>query len=157
MVTSSYPLSSRKASPMAAKDPTTTATLWSQRLAGATEQIKAGVMAVREAPGAKAAAQVDAWIAGVTNARDKFVRNVSAVTLQSWQDSMITKGIPRVAGGATAAVPKMVAFYNQFLPFVESVAVQVRSMPKGGIENGVQRAVAQIRGNAGFVYNRRAV
>lgn len=142
---------------MAAKDPQTTASLWAQRLGAAAPQITAGVQAVREAPGAKAAAAVDVWIANVTAARDKFVRNTSAVTLQSWQTAMIDKGVPRVAPGAQAAIPKITAFYTQFLPFVENVAVQVRAMPKGSLEAGVARAVAQIRGNAGFVYNRRPV
>jgi len=134
-----------------AKDPTTVANLWQQRLSAATEQIKAGVMAVTVSPGKAAAAQVDAWINGVNAAREKFVRNSNAVTLQSWQTSMIDKGVPRVGPGAQAAIPKVTAFMTQWLPFVEGVANTVRAMPKGGLENGVSRAVAQIRGNANFV------
>lgn len=142
---------------MAAKDPATTAQLWATRLAASAPQIEAGVRGVTAAPGAKAAAAVDLWIANVTAARDKFIRNAGAVTLQQWQDAMITKGIPRVASGAQAAIGKATNFYTQFLPFVENVAQQVRAMPKGNLEAGIARATAQIRGNAGFVYQKRMV
>lgn len=142
---------------MAVKDANTVAQLWATRLAASAPQIEAGVNAVTQAPGAKAAAQVDVWIANTAAARDKYVRNTSAVTLQSWQNSMITKGIPRIAPGAQAAIAKSTAFYAQFLPFVENIAQQVRAMPKGNVEAGIARVTAQIRGNASFVYNKKPV
>lgn len=134
-----------------AKDPTVVANLWVQRLSASTEQIKAGVLATTVSPGKAAAAQVDAWINGVNAAREKFIRNSNAVTVQQWQTAMIDKGVPRVATGAQAALNKMIAFQTQWLPFVEAKAAVVRAMPKGGLENGVARAVAQIRANAEFV------
>ena len=136
---------------MAVKDPTTVATKWSRNLAAATQTITDGVNAVTQAPGAKAAANVTAWITRLQAAQDKWVRNTSAVTLQQWQSAMITKGIPRVSSGATAALPKMTQFMQQFLPFVEQGAQQVRAMPNATIEDGIARAVAQIRYNATFV------
>lgn len=134
-----------------AKDPNTTANLWASRLAAAQTEITAGVNRVTEAPGARAAAQVDVWLAKVTASRAKWVRNVSAVNLQQWQRAMTEKGIPRVGPGAQAAVPKMTQFFQQFLPFVEQGAETVRRMPKATIEDGIQRAVAMIRHNASFV------
>lgn len=124
---------------------------WQQRLSASTQEIIAGVQAVTQAPGAKAAAQADTWLLRLQASRDKWARNVAAVSLGSWQQAMINKGVPRVAQGAQASQPKMAAFMTQFLPHVESVAQQVRSMPKVTLEDGIARAAAQIRGNATFV------
>lgn len=134
-----------------AHDPNTVAAKWASRLGAATQEITAGVNSVTVAPGQRAAAQVDTWLARVQAARDKWVRNVSGVSLGSWQQAMIQKGVPRVAQGAQAAQPKMAAFMSQFLPHVEAGAAQVRNMPKTTIEDGIQRAIAQIRHNATFV------
>ena len=135
---------------MAQGTPEQVAAKWAQNLGAATQYITAGVNAVTVAPGQQAARQVDAWIQGVQAARNKWQQRVGAVTLQEWQQAMITKGVPRVASGAQAAVPKMSQFLGEFLPFQERVTQQVRSMPKGGLEAGINRAIAQIRGTAQF-------
>lgn len=136
---------------MAAKDPASVANKWATRLGAATQAITDGVNAVTQAPGTKAAAQADVWLARLQASRDKYVRNVSAVSLASWQQSMITKGVPRVSGGATAAIPKMTAFMQQFLPHVEQGRQALASMPRGTIDQNINRAVAMIRHNATFV------
>lgn len=136
---------------MATKDPGATATLWANRLSGATQEIQAGVQRVTEAPGAKAASQVDVWLARIQASRAKWVRNVSAVTLPQWQNAMINKGIPRISGGAQAAIPKMTQFFQQWLPYVEQGASTVRAMPKATLQDGINRAVAMIQYNAQFV------
>lgn len=135
---------------MAQRDPAFVAQKWAQNLGASTESIRQGVQAVTESPMEKAARNVDGWVAGVNRSRDKFQAGLRRRTLGDWQSSMIEKGIPRVSTGATAAQPKMQAFMAEFLPHVERVAQQVRSMPKGGIDNGIARATAQIRGNAQF-------
>lgn len=133
-----------------AKDAATVANLWANRLQGAQAEIAAGVAAVKEAPGAAAARQVDVWLAKVQASRAKWVRNVSGVSLASWQRSMTEKGIPRVGPGAQAAIPKMTQFLTDFLPFVEQGAAQVRAMPKATLQDGIARAVAQIQHNARY-------
>lgn len=133
-----------------AKDPATVATLWANRLQGAQAEIAAGVAAVKEAPGAAAARQVDVWLARVQASRAKWVRNVSGVTLSQWQRSMTEKGIPRVGPGAQAAIPKVTQFMQDFLPFVEQGAATVRSMPKASLQDGIARAVAMIQHNARY-------
>lgn len=135
---------------MAAKDPAAVAQKWSQNLGAATQHIQAGVAAVQTAPGQKAAAQKALWLSQIQNNADKWARNVSAVSLGEWQQAMTDKGIPRIAQGASAAVPKMTNFLQQFLPHVEQVAQQVRSMPKGGEANAIARMTAQMRGNMAF-------
>lgn len=135
---------------MATKDPDFVATKWAQNLGASTESIRAGVMAVTTAPGEAAARNVEGYVSGVQRSKDKWASRVRSVSRESWQDSTINKGLPRVATGAAQAQPKMAAFMRDFLPHVERVAQQVRAMPKGGLENGIARATAQIRGNAQF-------
>lgn len=132
------------------KDATAVAATWANRLSASEAEIRAGVSRVTQAPGERAAAQVDAYIAGVQRARAKWQRNVSAVSLSQWQSAMINKGIPRISSGAAAAQPKVAAFMQQFLPYVESGAATVRAMPKGTVEQGIARAAAMIRHNAAF-------
>lgn len=133
-----------------ALDPQAVAEKWARNLGNAGQDIQAGVQAVTQAPGAKAAANVQGWIAGVQRSQQKWATNVARVTLPEWQNAMITKGLPRIASGAQAAQPKMATFLTSFLPHVERVAQQVRAMPKGGLQNGIARAVAQIQGNAQY-------
>jgi hypothetical protein len=135
---------------MATKDPTATAALWASRLGAAAPEITAGVQRVTTAPGTAAAAKVDTWLAKIQASRDKWVRNVSSITLSEWQTAMINKGVPRVSSGAQAAQPKMVKFYTAFLPYVEQGAATVRNMPNATLQDGIARAVAQINYNAAF-------
>lgn len=133
-----------------AKDPSQVAQKWATNLSGATEHIKAGVAAVTVAPGQKAAAQRALWLSQLQANADKWARNVSAVSLSDWQQAMNEKGINRIGTGAQAAIPKFTSFMQQFLPHVETVAAQVRAMPKGGMANAEARVLAQMRGNAAF-------
>lgn len=124
---------------------------WATRLTAAVPDIQAGVQAVTEAPGAAAARQKTLWLQRITASADKWARRVSAVSLADWQSAMINKGLQRISGGATAAIPKMTAFMADFLPYVEQGAQTVRAMPKGDVEAGIARAAAQIRYNAKYV------
>lgn len=135
---------------MAVKDPTTVATLWANRLQAAQTEIAAGVAAVTVAPGQKAAANLQGYLAGVQASANKWAKNVSAVTLNDWQTAMTQKGIPRVGPGAQAAISKMTAFMTKWLPYVESGAATVRNMPHVTLQDGIARAVAQIQYNAQF-------
>lgn len=123
---------------------------WQQRLSASTQQITDGVNAVTTAPGQQAAASRALWLQRVTASADKWARNVGAVSLEQWKQSMITVGIPRVATGASAKVGKVESFMTQFLPYVESGAARVRAMPKGDINASIARATAMIQHNAGF-------
>lgn len=136
---------------MAKVTPDQAAAKWAQRSAAATEDVRNGVQNVREAPGKAAARAKDLWLQRITASADKWARRVSAVSLEDWQRAMIDKGIPRIATGTQAAIPKMTAFMNEFLPFVDQGAAQVRAMPKGNVEAGIARAAAMIRHNATFV------
>lgn len=106
-----------------------TATLWSDRMGQAGSKIKAGVMATTEAPGQAAGRAKARYLQGVQNAVDRWATNVARVTLQQWQEAMLTKGLPRIASGAQAAVSKQAAFYERFFPKLQSI---LASMPARG-------------------------
>src|ERR1041384_2217988 len=72
---------------------------WAAHGAASENTVRAGVQAVQESPTAKAAARVDAWIAGVQRSRDKFVQNLQAVSLQDWKNAMLGKGINNMTAG----------------------------------------------------------
>lgn len=137
---------------MANKSPAAVAAKWQQRTKSAVNDMKAGVDAVTTAPGQQAAAAADVWQQKLqqTETLDKFRRNVGRVTLQQWKDAMGTKGVQRVAAGVDAAAPDFANFMTEFLPHAQSVAARVRTMPHLTVEDGINRAAEQIRGNATF-------
>lgn len=133
-----------------AKNPQEVAAKWATNLGQATPHITAGVNAVTEAPGAAAARNKAGYLAGVQRSVDKWASRVAAVPLGEWQNAMNTKGVQRIQLGAQQAQPKFATFMSSFLPHVESVAQQVRAMPKGDLQAGINRAIAQITGNARY-------
>lgn len=126
---------------------------WLQNLSAASDRMQQGAMAVTTAPGLAAAAAADKWLTKVTNAKAKFAANVSAVSLQSWQNSYVQVGIPRVAQGANAKQAKVTAFMNQWLPYLQTGLQTIDKMPSTTLEDGIARATAMIRYNAKFVRN----
>lgn len=123
---------------------------WVTNISGASARMQAGAMAVQTAPGQAAAAAADKWLSKVTQAKDKFARNVSAVSLQSWQNSYVNVGIPRVAQGAQAKQQKVTDFMDQFLPHLATGLQQIDKMPSTTLQDGIARAVAMINWNAKF-------
>lgn len=135
---------------MARVTPDQAATKWQQRLAASSQQVTDGVNAVTVAPGAKAAQSADLWLQRVNASRDKWARNVAAVTLEEWRSKMITVGIPRIAQGASANQPKVQAFMAKFLPYLDQGVAQVKAMPKGTLADSIARATAMIQHNAAY-------
>lgn len=123
---------------------------WVQNIGAAGAAITAGVNAVTRAPGQSAAAQADKWLLKVQNAKDKWKTNVGAVSLPSWQQSMINVGIPRVASGAQAKQGKVTAFATQFFPYLNTGIAKVQAMPSTTLEDNINRATTMIRHNAAF-------
>lgn len=133
---------------MALPTPTEAAQAWAQRLAGSTERITRGVQNVTTAPGQAAARQKAVWAQNVAASQDKWASRVAAVSLPDWQQAMVQKGVQRVAGGATAAQPKMEAFMGQLLPYIQS---GLGSLPaRGNLDQNIGRMTAWARHMANF-------
>lgn len=135
---------------MAMLDPASATTKWVNNLSNATSSITAGVNAVTVAPGAAAAAQVNTWLARIQQSAQKWAKNVGGVTLQQWQQSMISVGIPRIAQGAQAKQSKYLDFATKFYPYLAQGQAQVKAMPKVTLQDGINRAVFMIKHNAQY-------
>ena len=135
-----------------ARTPDQIAADWASRLGGSTQKIKDGVAAVTVAPGQAAARQADVWAQNVAASKPKWQARVSQVSLQEWQEATMTKGVDRIAAGATAAQPKFQNFITQLLPHIDRVK---SSLPaRGNLEQNIARSTAFIRGMAQFQYRR---
>lgn len=135
---------------MSRLDPTAGTAKWVNNLSNATSSITAGVNAVTQAPGQKAANAVQTWLARIQQSAQKWARNVGGVTLQEWQQAMLNVGIPRIAQGAQAKQGKYLAFATKFYPYLAQGQAQVQAMPKVTLQDGINRAVAMIKHNAAY-------
>lgn len=133
---------------MAGMTPDQVAAEWAQRLAAATSKMQSGAQAVSIAPGQLAARNKAGYVAGVTANQDKWASRTSSVPLATWQNDYITKGLPRVASGATAAQPKMAAFMGQLLPYIASGRGNLPA--RGGLDANIGRMTAWVRYMAQF-------
>lgn len=134
------------------KNATDVANKWANNLSASTQAIQQGVQAVTVSPTQQAAANPQAYLAGVQKAvsSGKWQNSLQRVSLADWQQAMIQKGIPRVASGATAAKGKFANFMQQFLPWVQQGQQQLATMPRGTLEQNIQRAVFMMNHNAQF-------
>ncbi len=130
--------------------PEEAANKWATRLGGATAEITAGINRVTVAPGMQAAAKKDKWLAAVTQSQDKWVRNVSRVSVDQWKKLFLEVGVPRIGQGANAKKSKFVDYAKDFFPHLERGMANVANMPDTTFEQRVQRAVAMMTHNHNF-------
>lgn len=132
---------------MARVNATQYADKWAGRLKGSTEDIRRGVQRVTEAPGQAAARSKDLMRTKINQAIDDgtWETQVAAVSLPDWQKSVVDKGLNRIATGVDAAKPKQVAMAEALLSAVDQAADAANRLPKGTIEDSVNRAATFIR------------
>jgi hypothetical protein len=120
---------------------------WVQATQNSKAAVEAGVRAVTVSPTQKAAAKADKYLAGVQRAVDsrRFQNGLNRVTLQDWQNAMLTKGTQRIAGGVKEAEGKFTAFMSDFLPFVQSVQAAVKAMPDDTEQDRENRMLENVR------------
>lgn len=135
---------------MAKLDPTAATTKWVNNLSAATPSITKGVQDVQTAPGVLAAQQASKWLAKIQASAQKWAKNVAAVSLSDWQNSMLNIGIQRIAQGAQAKQSKYTAFAQSFYPYLATGMAKVAAMPSTSLEDGINRAVTMIRYNAAY-------
>lgn len=127
-----------------------------RRTKGALEDLRRGVAAVTEAPGAKAANKADKMRAKLVEAIDsgKWQKRVGAVTLEDWKKAMLDKGVARVPAGVDAAADKTKKFAGQLLAHEATLKEEVDQMPDLTLEDSIARATAWIRGMSKFEFDR---
>ena len=130
-------------------DPASIQAKWLSRIQASTPEIQAGIQRVTQAPGQAAAKQGDVWQQNVVAARQKWQRNVAAVSLSDWQNAA-TQGVQRVAQGATAKQDKVGAHLQNFLPYLAQGMDKVNAMPRGSLEQNLARMVMMARHNANY-------
>lgn len=131
-------------------NPAAIADKWATSMSSAGPAYEAGVNGVQTAPGASAAAASAKYLAGVQANLAKFERNSLSVTLADWKTAAISKGRDRLASGAAAAKPKVVAFDTAFFAHLKSGQAQIANMPTVTYEQRKQKAIAQMDWNHGF-------
>lgn len=114
---------------------------WGRRLNAASPDIQTGVKNVQTAPGVSAAAQVNLWLQRVQASANLWAKQVSSVSLADWQNAMLNKGIGRIAAGVTAAQANKVQQITNLLAAVDKSANAARALPRGTLEQNIQRAV----------------
>lgn len=134
--------------PMAS--PQDVARKWQRNLAAATDTIRRGVTETTKDPPRLAVAQQAAYLANVAAKVDKWADNLRATSQDAWRQATLTKGLPRIAAGATAAVPKVEKFLDKFLPHIEQGLQILRTQPRGDLQANIARAVTMIEHNARF-------
>lgn len=121
---------------------------WANRLGASGQKIQRGVQAVRVSPGQAAAAQKAVWLQNLTASADKWASRVGSMPLAVWQQSMVEKGLPRIAQGAQAAQPKFAQFLGRLLPYQQNL--KGRIPPRGNLQANINRMVAWVNGMSQF-------
>lgn len=121
---------------------------WARRLKGASQDIKLGVERTTENPADKAILALDKMAAGFMEALNsgKIERGLRTVTLQSWKDSMLKKGLQNLAAGVDGAESKVKAKAAILLAAVDRVQASVEQMPSTTFEDRLNRMNAWARG-----------
>ena len=119
-----------------------------RRLKASTPDIRVGIMRVTESPTAKAADKQDKMLANLQAAVNsgKWARGLRKVTLESWKDAALNKGLGRIAAGIDAAHDKVVDFASQLLPFEDRLQGEISKMPDLTLEDNIARMTNWARG-----------
>lgn len=142
---------------MARKTAANVAKKWATNMQAATTAMKDGVNGVTVSPTSKAADNVEKWLAGVQRARQEgtFEAGLRGVSLESWRQAMLQKGIPRISSGVTEATPKMERFLGELLSHTDSVSQQIQAMPSNTPEERKQRMLRNFELMSEFRSSRR--
>lgn len=125
------------------KDPRRVAEKWKRNLSASTEDIRAGVDAVTEAPGMAAVRAQERMLRNLIEAINsgRWADAVGAVSLDEWKKAFKDVGIPRITSGATAGQPNMEAAMRELLPAIEAIQAELdRQHPRGDLEANINRS-----------------
>jgi len=120
---------------------------WERGMATAAEKYKKGIQNTTVNPMERAAASADRYAAGVQRAvsEGRYQRGLARVSKDQWQQASIDKGAARLASGAAASRPKYTEFWTRFGPYLQNVKDRVRQMPRGTLEENLNRMMENAR------------
>ena len=132
---------------MARVTPQEYAEKWGRRLKASGEDIRRGIDRVSVAPGEMAAQNQEALLTNFQESVNSglWAARVRGVSLQAWQDAAKNKGLPRIAQGVDAALPKMATIAGPLLAAVDAAAEAARALPKVTLEDSIQRMNVFVR------------
>lgn len=141
---------------MPMQNPQAIADRWGTGMANSGAKAKASVQALTVSPTTQAANAVDRMVAGFQRAAadGRIVNGLNAVTLQSWQNDYLNKGIQRMTTVTPSAKTKVANFLTQFLPVLQSNVAALP--PRGTLQDNINRATQLMMANAQFKYNRQS-
>lgn len=129
---------------------------YEERATVATEDYKRGVANPKRPP-ATAAIQARKAIEAKMRSKetwDKWESNLRQVGDDGVIRAALEKGADRYAPGVRAGLPKVQQFAQQFSTHLEAGQKKVLAMPKITLDDGIKRAEAMIRHNAGFRFKK---
>ena len=124
---------------------------WARRLSGATQDIKKGIEKVKTSPTAKAADKAELALRKIMEAFNNgtWAAQLRKVSLESWRESAIGKGLDRIAKGVTDATPGQKVMAQKLLAAVDASVAEAEKTPRGSLEDNIGRMVTFVRGMAG--------
>ena len=131
--------------------PASRAEKWARRTQAAGADWQAGVAAVTDAPGAKAAAAADAWQQKLSmpETKEKFRRGVGSVPLDDWK-TRTQAASGRFTQGAASSQDKMARHQQAVESHMEAGLRQLNTMPKVTLEDKIARQVFWTRHMAAY-------
>lgn len=128
-----------------------------RRSQGATEDYVRGVRGVTEAPTQKAKRKKEKLKNNFLNALNsgKWEAGLDAVTLEDWQRDTEGKGASRYGDGVAKAESKIIAFHEEFQPFLDAHKKKIDALPDSTPEQRMQKMVENAKGIAQFKRSRR--
>ena len=117
----------------------------------------AGVDAVTASPMDKAAGKRSKAIANYKAYLEsgKWEEGLKSITLPQWKELTRTKGRERWARGVELAKPKIKAFFDEFIPFLQSHLNTIDQMPDDTPADRIKKMVANAEGIAKFKRTKR--
>lgn len=140
---------------MAAKTSAQITKKWATNTVAAGQAMRDGINAVTDNPMQKAAAAADRLVAGVQRAvaSGKFQQNTQSVSLATWKNRMLQKGVPRVADGVTAATSLVQAFHDQHQQVANDSSAAAAAAKAQGV-SGKERMLMNFDKMSGFRFQR---
>jgi hypothetical protein len=103
-----------------------------------------GINAYQGNPGQAAADQKSAYVAGVNQSQDIWEQQMRNMDPAFWKQRCTTVGAQRLQEAATKSAPRMGAFLQKFLPFVQNAKSQLPKRGPKGSNNARAAMMADI-------------